>query len=296
MKRFLALLLAVLMIFALTACGGDGDKDVDNDKGDKKDDGGKVDSGDITFENAVIFDNELLYLEIRGIDPDGDWGYTLKAHIENRSEDTNITVFVDNASVNGVSCDPAFGAEVAPGKQANEEISISPESFAGVDIGRYTDIALHFSVLDSDDIFSDSLAEDTAHIYPYGEENATVFVREAQDSDIVLIDNEYVTAVVTGFGIDDIWGYTVYFYYVNKTDNAVMFAVEDCSVNDCMADPFYAHYVSAGTCSLSSMSFNEVDFDNNNITEVEKIEFRFSSYNAEEFADDYFNEIVILNP
>lgn len=297
MKRFLALLLAVLMVFALTACGGNGDNDPDKDKTDKKDDKtDKTESGELSFEKTVVMDNELLYFEISEIDPDGDWGYELKTHTENRSDDTNLSVYLSYASVNGISCDPAFSVETAPGKQANQSIDIWPEEFGGVNIGDYTDIELTFRVYDSENWFEDPLFEETIHIYPYGEDKASTFVREPLDSDTVILDNEYVTVVVLGYGIDEVWGYTVYFYFVNKTDSEAMFAVDNCSVNDCMIDPFYAHSVAPGKCSFSSMSFMETEFEDNNISEVKAIEFDFCVFNYENTDIEYFNDTVILNP
>lgn len=66
-----------------------------------------------------------------------------------------------------------------------------------------------FKVYDSNDWSADPVGKETIHVYPYGEENAVAFVREAQATDNVIIDNDYVTVIVTGYEDDEIWGYTV---------------------------------------------------------------------------------------
>lgn len=42
---------------------------------------------------------------------------------------------------------------------------------------------------DSNDWSADPVGKETIHVYPYGEENAVAFVREAQATDNVIIDN-----------------------------------------------------------------------------------------------------------
>ena len=48
-----------------------------------------------------------------------------------------------------------------------------------------------FKVYDSNDWSADPVGKETIHVYPYGEENAVAFVREAQATDNVIIDNDY---------------------------------------------------------------------------------------------------------
>lgn len=150
---------------------------------------------------------------------------------------------------------------------------------------------------DSNDWTEDAVAKETIHIYPYGEDKAVNFVREAQASDNVIIDNDYVTVIVTGYEEVEIWGYTVNLFLLNKTDKNVMFSVDEASVNGFMSDPFYATSVLAGKCAFSSMAWSDGILEENNITEVETIEFKFRAYDEDNWlGDDFANEIITLNP
>lgn len=250
-----------------------------------------------SFSETVAVDNDACAVRIMEIDPDDLWGYTLKVQLENRSADKTYMFAVESAAINGVQCDPFFAAEVAAGKKSNEKISFPTDVLQKNGIEQYTDIELTFHVYDSNDWAADAVAKETVHIYPCGEEAAVRFVREPQPTDQVLVDNDNVTAVVTGYEIDEIWGYTVQLFLLNKTDHAVMFSVEDASVNGFMADPFYAAQVSAGNCEFGSVSWPDSTLEENGIEEVETIEFQLRAYNAEDWMeDDLANEQVRLNP
>lgn len=245
------------------------------------------------FEEITAIDSEECTIKITGIDPENLWGYTLNVYLENKSTDKTYMFSVTNAAINGVQCDPFFSTEVAASKKSNNDISFKTEN----DIGEFTDIEISFRVHDSDDWLADAVAEETIHIYPFGEDNATKFIREAQATDNTIVDNEYVTVIVTGYEQDDIWGYIVNLFLVNKSDKEVMFSVNDASVNGYMADPFYATSVMPGKCAFSSMSWSNTTLEENGISEVEEIEFSFKAHDSNDLmADDFANETITLNP
>lgn len=311
MKRLAALLLAFTLLFSLAACGGDvtgnntnsseNNNSTNSSQNDSTNNGQNSNKDDkkneISFIEIVAVDNDECTIKITDIDPDNLWGYTLKVQLENKSTDKTYMYSVESASINGVQCDPFFATEVAAGKKSNNEISFSDSDLEDNGVGDYTDIELTFRVYDSNDWMADEVARETVHVYPYGEDKATIFVRETQANDNVIIDNDYVTVIVTGYEDDAIWGYTVNLFLLNKTDKDVMFSVDEASVNGYMADPFYATEVAAGKCAFSSMSWSDTTLEDNNITAVEEIEFKFRAYDSGNwFGDDFANEIITLNP
>lgn len=249
------------------------------------------------FDSFIAIDNEFCTVTITALEPDAMWGYTVKAELENKSADTTYMFSVDSAAVNGVMSDPFFASEVAAGKKANVDISFDSAALAEYGIADITDIELSFRVYDSNDWEAAAVAEETFHIYPFGEENVTVFTRPIQDTDTVLMDNEYVTVLVTGYEIDPLWGYTANLFILNKTDVTLMVSVDEASVNGFMADPFYATSVIPGKCSFSSMSWSESTLEDNGITEVSEIAFVLRVYDYDDWsAPDFANEPIVLNP
>lgn len=257
----------------------------------------KEDRESISFEEVVVVDNVECTIKITDINPDNMWGYTLNVQLENKSDDKTYMYSVESASINGIQSDPFFATEVAAGKKSKNEISFSDSDLEDNGVGDYTDIELTFRVYDSNDWEADDVARETIHIYPYGEDRAYNFVRESKETDNVIIENDYITVIVTGYEVDDIFGYTVNLFLINKTDKNVMFSVDEASVNGYMADPFYAEKVNAGKCAFSSMSWSDTVLEDNDIASVEEIEFNFRAYDVDRLSDDYFaNEVIVLKP
>ena len=252
---------------------------------------------EISFEELIVVDNDECAITITEIDPDNLWGYTVKVKLENKSADKTYMFSVQSASVNGVQSDPLFATEVAPGKKSNNDICFLDDSLKDIGIQEITDIEITFKVYDSNDWTADAVALETVHIYPIGEEKATVFKRESQPSDTVLFDDANVSVIIIGYTDDPIWGYSVNLYLVNKTDIPLMYAVEEVSVNGYMADPFWAKEVQPGKVAFATMSWSDTTFEENDITQVEEIEMLFNVYDSNDWmADKLINETVTLKP
>lgn len=312
MKRLTALLLTFTLLFSLAACSGDvtganrttpseNNNNTSSPKEKSTGDGQISDkdrsANEISFTELVVVDNDECTIKIVSIDPDNLWGYTLKVQLENKSSEKTYMYSVESAAINGVRSDPFFATEVAAGKKSNNDITFSDSELTDNGVGDFTDIELTFRVYDSNDWMADAVARETVHVYPYGEDNAVTFVRTPLDTDNVILDNDSVTVIVTGYEDDDIWGYTVNLFLLNKTDKNVMFCVDEASVNGYMADPFYATEVAAGKCAFSSMSWSDSTLEDNGITAIEEIEFKFRAYDSENwFGDDFANETITLKP
>lgn len=251
----------------------------------------------VSFEEMTVVDNEECSIIISQIEPDNMWGYTIKVKLENKSTDKEYMFSVQSAAINGVQSDPFFASSVSAGKKSNDTIQFSKSSLKGNDIGEFTDIELTFRVHDNNDWTADEVAKETIRIYPYGEENSVLYVREPKETDTIIIDNEYVKATVIGYEEDSIWGYTVNLFLENKTDKEVMFSIDEVSVNGYMADPFFADSVIPGKSAFSSISWSKNTFTENSISKVEEIEFIFKAYdNSDWLADPFANENITLKP
>lgn len=316
MKKLATLLLALNLMLSLVSCDSEktpstsqntsaaskSEENTNNENLDESENTEEFESTEeshkeITFEEPIVaVDNAECSIKITGITSDALLGYSLKAQIENKSAEKTYTFSVDSATINGVHCEPWFSPEVPAGKKANDEIALDITYLEKNGIVEYTDIELTFDVYDSNDYEADSVAFETINVYPYGKEKATKYVRESQPNDNVIIDNEYVTVIVTGYEKNDYY-YEAMLFLLNKTDKTVMFSTDDASVNGYMVDPFYADLVFAGKCAFSSISWDNTDLEENEITEVEEIEFMLKAYDWDDsMSDDFVNEKITLNP
>ncbi len=317
MKKFLGICLAVLLVAQMTACStmfpfsmltkgqsessssdtlGSGESVVSPDSS-APESATSSETKQPNTEEIVLIDNKDCAVVLTGIEPDAMMGYTLKVRLENKSKDVTYMFAVQDATINGLQSDPFFAAEVAAGKKSNEEIWFDSEELAEVGLTDITDIELFFDVYDTDDWEAESVATETVHVYPNGKDKATVYKREAKSSDVVLVDNQYVTVTAIDGEYDDIWGYSLNLFLENKTDTTVMFTVDDVAVNGFMVDPFYATTVPAGRCGYSAVTWSLESLEKNGIEVdgIETIDMTVVAYDDEDYsADDFVNEPVSL--
>lgn len=252
---------------------------------------------EITFTEMVVVNNDQCSIKITGIDPDDMWGYAINISLENKSPDTNYSFAVKEAAVNGVEVTTLFAKEVAAAKKANGSVDISSSSLEKNGIVDYTDIELTFRVSDADDWMADDIVLETVNIYPLGEDNIVKFNRPAQANDTIIADNEHISAIVTSYENDPIWGYTANLFLVNKTDVDIMFSLDNASVNGYMVDPFFAASVAPNKSAFKSISWSNSALEKNNITDIEEIEFLFKARDTEFMSSaEFFNNIITLTP
>ena len=289
MKKILTLLHALTILLTLCACSSETEP---TEPQSTEPEGPPP----ITFKETVVIDCDTCAIKITDIKPEDTFGYSLSVHLVNKTA-VKQTFAVIAASTNGVANDPFFAADVDAGKSANQAITFSDTELENR-IGPYTDIFLHFRVYDSDDWFSEPVAETSVHVYPYGEENATTYTRVSQATDTVLVDNEKVTAIVTHCKMDkEGGGYTAYLYLVNKTDTKAMFTTYDVSLNGLMIDPYYADEVPGGCCAFSKITWSTASLNEHGITQVDSITMTLRAYDYEDWlSDDYVKETFTLNP
>ena len=303
LKKMLITILACILLVSVSACGGNSQSSGGNGSeqtGESTGNNGTKQSAETAeepkFEEVMVADNEECTVKITGLDKDSIWGYSLNVYMENKSQEKTYMFAVDSAAVDGVQCDPLFASEVAPGKKSNEKISFSSSALEKNDIKDFTDIEINFRVYDSNNWEADAVAEENVHIYPHGENAVKLFQREAQETDKVIADNEYVKVTVIGYEEDDTWGYGAELFIENKSDANVMVAAEDVAVNGYMADPLFAQSVLPGKCAFGTMSWSDESFSENNIETVEEIDFTLRVYDNDKWDKEYVKEKITLNP
>lgn len=317
-EKMMAVCLAAAMAVMLIACSGSDTQSADETAAsaetsaetsdaqeeiqeDTQDDTAAetADEEEITFESLTVMDNEEVSIIITGIETDGLWGYfSLNAELENKSDDVTYMFSVEHASVNGLMSDPFYASEVTAGNKSVDTIDFDMDTLEGYGIDQITDIEITFLVYDSDTW--EDLAEETVHVYPYGEENASVYERTAQDTDLVLIDNDEMSLTLVGAGIDELWdSYTLEVYLVNKTDTLVVFGAEDAAVNGYMSDPYWADEAAASKTLYSTLYWDLTSLEDLGITdpesEIETIELTMLQYDYDTY-DTLSEETITVNP
>lgn len=284
MKKIILLLSSCIICVSLCGCSFvPGVKKTDN----------------LRFTKTTVTDDPNCAIIIKSIDPNGARGYTLNAHLENKSIDKTYTFAVDDAYVNGVHCDPIFTDKVDAGQETDVNISFPTDALEEYDLGTVTDMELFISVYDANDIKAEPIFKDSIHIYPYGEQNAAVFKREAEPEDQILLDNKYVTVILTDYDEDEAWGYAAELYLLNKSNRHLLLSANDVYVNNCACEPYFAKTLRAGKSAFAKMTWAKSEFEefDLNINDVNKIEFKLkiNDYN-DPTSTAFVNENISLRP
>lgn len=294
-KRILSMILAVLLLVGLSACGTAPDTQTDPTSATSGNTSETTGNSPV-FEEAILVDTDDVTFKITAIEDDNLWGYTLKAYLENNT-DKELVFSFSNTSVNGFMCAPLWAATVSAGMKANEEIHFSESDFQRNGITEVTDITFTLHIYDNGNWMADYLVDEEFTIYPMGEEAASPYVRTPAADEIVLFDDENCTMIVTGYDPDNTWGYTVKVYLENKTDKDLMFSLGDAAVNGFMCDPFWAETVAPGKRSHSEISWSAASFEENGITDVESLTLPIRVYDADRITTDaLIEDTFTLNP
>ena len=251
--------------------------------------------GLLDIVDLVVADTDMYAITISDVEYDYYEKYRLNVLLENKS-DITLDFKLIGSSINGIFVDVYMWETVSAGKKAYEEleITVNPESM-GIyeDIGDYTDIALPFSIEDSEE--SEEIATESVHLYPQGEEKATVFERKPQPNDEVLGDNEYAAVTVVGYETNQYGDFMVKLFIVNKADEHLYFNVGDGTVNDFVIPAYLGVDLPAGMSGYGALVWDSYDLEENHIDAVEEVEFGLYAYN-EDYEHRFETDIITLKP
>lgn len=96
----------------------------------------------------VLLDKDGIKITLKGFEPKGLFGPSLKVLVENNTDGTIIVQTRDSA-VNRVMVQTIFSCEVAGGKKANDQIIIMNSDLEQAGIEVIKDIELKFHIFDS---------------------------------------------------------------------------------------------------------------------------------------------------
>ena len=252
---------------------------------------------EISLDEMVLVDDETCLVEISGSVYITDQTISITVEWENRSEDTVYNISAEDVCVNGLRTSWYFSpAYLEPGESSVDYCYIYTSDLAENGITEYTDIALTLTVYNLYEL--GNIAEVSTHIYPYGEENATVFVREAQDTDQVLVENDDFAFVVIGSGAyDESGGYSIPVYLVNKTDYELRFyGYEGNTYDDTMSRTSIGNFPNlvANTSAFASIYFSESEADEYGVDSAESIALRLLVYSDAETGTIYDEMLTVL--
>lgn len=300
MKKIIFLFL-VAVVLTLSGCSKSFDFEADQDSKEfgntytpqptedtyKNDNDPEIDDEPSQIAEQVVYDDSGYKITITGFDQSSGLDITLL--IENNS-DASIVVIPEYCIVNGYTVDASMYTEIAPGKKANDSVSISETSVNLSGIGKFTDIQLSFII--QDDSWDTLLTTGPINLET---SNSGKYTQEYDDSGSIIYQDDHVNIVSQGLleyssGAPDL---IVYMY--NGYDFPIMVQTRDFSANGFMVDVGFSPVIQPKTHMVDTISLFESSLEDNGIDSVTDMEFSVVIYNETEFEVITESEPVALS-
>ena len=241
MKRWIAALLALTLALSMTAC--------------KKDKGNSA-AQEVPFTSQELVNNEICKVTASWVDFVPGKGYVMDLAMENVMG-SSLQMSISKASVNGCMCNPQWEYTLEREEKTVNQVIFPEEKLNAYGITDVTHIQFNL-IIDNPESEEETLLQETYNIYPKGEKLASVQVREKQETDIVLVDNEYCTIYVLGKKPDSFFGLELELYTVNKTDKTLRLAADNETLNGVEYDGFWVDAdLEAGKSGISTLYWFE---------------------------------------
>ena len=258
-------------------------------------DGDAAGTPELPDDAQILKEDENLLIAVTGSDPEGMWGYKLDVFLENKT-DRELCFMINDACINGLMMDPLCQTILAPGQSSDEEVEWFQSSLDEAGITDVTDIELEWVVYDSQDWSADFLLEEKFHYYPLGEDAVQPFVREAKDTDQVLVDNDVCTIIAVKSEMDELWGYQIHLYIINKSDHGLTVGIDEAAINGEPCDPYWATMIYQDRAAFDAVTWGTTFLEAAGIDKVESAELPFIIMNSDDYSQDEIRETVTYTP
>ncbi len=200
------------------------------------------------------------------------------------TSDEDVIFALYDVSVNGCMMDPYWGIDVPVDKTVNDGFNFSYDQLDHYGIELVEEIEFVLIIYDIEGWHKDIYLEELFTIYPTESRPSDInyFTYELKDGDELILDNEDFTFIITGVDPQGYYGYTVNTFAENKTDKKLMIAWDQVSINDRMVEAYSELILMPGKVAFGEVGFYHGFFQENNIREVEKIDFTLRVYDYEE--------------
>ena len=200
--------------------------------------------------DGALVDSELCKVQAVSLEKE-EYYYVLRLSIENRTGEA-LKFYIGDVYVNRMNCF-SWDCEVPAGEIIEEAITLyNVEKYAGVtELSDITELYMPLEIYGENeawlDIFERSregywpepIFQQMIYYYPQGVDGYIPFKYERQADDIVVVDNEELTLLVTGDVYEETGGYVIKLFLENHTNKSVRYEMEELALNGFLCEPFY---------------------------------------------------------
>lgn len=242
----------------------------------------------------VLLENKNFRVVASNPHVDPIWGYALDLSFENHTDKSCVLSFEDTA-VNDIIISGLIYLEAEAGATAEEEVFLIGTDLELFGLEEVTKISCLVNIYDSESY--EDICNEPATIYPLGEEKHEPYERAPQPDDQILVDNSACQIILTGITPDDMFGYTLHLYVINRSEKALMFSLDETKLNDVECYALWATSIPSKMQSFTDISWSESTLKEKNITDITSIFLEFYVSDANDWlADPIVKEKVEITP
>ena len=114
--------------------------------------------------DQVLVDNDSCSVIVTGFEPDNSWGFSMQLYLVNKT-DKDLVFSADDASINGIMCDPFWADIVVSGKRSFSTVLWDKSALDENEIEKVEQISLPMIIYADDDI-GNPVVEETFELTP----------------------------------------------------------------------------------------------------------------------------------
>lgn len=202
-------------------------------------------------DDVVLYDSEEFSVIWTGLMLHEEFGGNMYLHLENKTDKT-LELSIEECMVDGYVNDPYWYESLPAGLKMLAEVNWydMTQTPGTIDfLFRAYDYAADW---DEPDLISERFV-----IYPMGEENAVQAGYTPSDTDVILVDDEKLLAVVTDWYVEEFVGACIEIYLENRMDVVMEVEADDCMVEGFMDDPYWSVELPAGGMAKECLSWSD---------------------------------------
>ncbi len=231
-------------------------------------------------EGSVLYETKDFKITLVSLNLDDSYKVSATVKVENYAGQP-LKFRVKDTCVNGLMCDAYLFVDLEDGKNATDDITIYNSDMERYGIDQFARLEFKFLIYDEDyGTFAESkyLSLVAPGMEDYVQKVATDGVEIANDS------NYHIVAVTLDTTSSENYKY-LYIYVQNKTSDTISFLSKNVYVNDSAIDAYIGNStVGAGKAGYIYLSLENKKLEENNIQQVDEIEFDLRVISAEDYS------------
>lgn len=232
------------------------------------------------FQEITIVEDENCTFKITGFEMREDGSYAWNAQIENKT-DKELMFSMSKVSINGYMCDPYWAYSLAAGVQEDSSVEWYSGDLTRNAISHVEEVKFGLKIYDNADWMAEPLVDDYYTVSCQCGE-ADLSAAETVEGQ-TLLDNENGVFIVKEMYADEEMGYSWDIYTENKSEEDLIFSLEDVAVNDFESDPYCYYEITAGSKLNATINWYPESFKEIGIEEVYSVDGRVVVH-----AEDYW--------